>query len=117
MTTSLDLGSDNGFSVAVQPDGRIVVGGVSNDGVRNNFGLVRYLSSGVPDPLWGIGGVVTSSVGASFSGGNSVALQSDGKIVLGGWSSDDGVKTDFAVARYLAGIYTHSRYLPIVRKG
>ncbi len=117
VTTSLGPGGDNGHSVAVQPDGRIVVGGISNDGVRYNFALVRYLSSGAPDPLWGIGGVVTSSVGASFSAGNSVALQADGKIVLGGWSSDDGIKTDFAVARYLAGISTHFLYLPVIRKG
>ncbi len=114
VTTSIGLAGDFGSSIAVQPDGRIVVGGVSNDGVRNNFALVRYSSSGILDPQWGVGGVVTSSVGMSFSTGSSVVLQPDGKIVLAGSSSDDGVKTDFAVARYLGDVLPFHVYLPLI---
>ena len=64
----------------------------------------------------GTGGVVTNSVGASFSAGLSAVRQPDGKIVLAGYSSDDGVKTDFAVARYLGDIYTNFIYLPVIRR-
>ena len=44
-------------------------------------------------------GIVTTAIGASDNGANSVVLQSDGKIVVAGYSSN-GANYDFALARY-----------------
>ena len=78
------------YSVAIQSDGKIVVGGVSN----NNFALARYTTTGVLDTSFDDDGKVTTDFG-SVDGAYSVAIQSDGKIVVAGFSNND-----FALARY-----------------
>lgn len=40
--TQLDPGSDEGHAVAVQSDGKIVLGGYGSAGVDSDFALVRY---------------------------------------------------------------------------
>jgi len=100
-------GSDSGAtSVAIQPDGRIVVGGwVTGGAGYSDFALVRYNSDGTLDTAgFGAG---TGMVTADFSGfndfANGVALQSDGKIVAAGGAAPDGTfRRDFAVARFNA---------------
>ena len=84
---------DVGHSVAIQADGKILVGGYSNRMGSDQFALVRYLSNGVLDTTFGIAGVV-STPGTRF--GYKVLIQADGKILLGG-NGNSG----FAVARYL----------------
>jgi uncharacterized delta-60 repeat protein len=42
LTTPIGSSNDNGLSVAVQPDGKIVVAGESNNGSNFDFALVRY---------------------------------------------------------------------------
>jgi uncharacterized delta-60 repeat protein len=69
---TVDFGSyENATAVAVQPDGKIVVGG--------SGGLARLTSSGGLDPSFGAGGKYRD-------GGSAVALQPDGKLVLLGGS-------------------------------
>ncbi len=88
-----DLGSlyDFANSVVVQPDGKIVVAGDSD----SNFALVRYNSNGSLDTTLSSNGQLITDLG-SYEHGNSIALQPDGKIVVGGSSGND-----FAVVRYL----------------
>ena len=88
---------DYGWSVAVQPDGKILVAGVSGD----DTALARYTSDGVLDASFADGGRLTTRFGPLSSGGSSVVVQSDGKILVGGYlfSSSGGV---FAVIRYNA---------------
>jgi uncharacterized delta-60 repeat protein len=84
-------GQDVTRAVALQPDGRIVVvGWAQNDGSTiTNFGLVRFNIDGSRDTSFGPRG--DGVVGTDFystqthhSYANSVALQADGKIVVGG---------------------------------
>lgn len=77
----------------LQPDGRIVAAG-SADG---NFALARYNTNGTLDTGFGTGGRTSTDFGSSDLV-NSLALQSDGKIVAVGTSGDDR-----ALARYLGG--------------
>jgi uncharacterized delta-60 repeat protein len=84
--------------IAVQPDGKIVVAGTSND---LRILLARYLPNGSLDPSFGDGGQVETKVGEwAFAG--SVALQSDGKIVVvgGSYQGDNNVLEEFTLARY-----------------
>jgi uncharacterized delta-60 repeat protein len=97
-----DLGGGLGFGVTVQSDGKILVAGYANqdgpfaigDNSNCDFGLVRYNTDGTLDSFFGAGGkVVTDFGGTEFA--TSVVLQSDGKIVLSGYSNNG-----FALARY-----------------
>src|SRR5215831_11638481 len=96
--------SADAMSVAVQPDGKIVVGGSANLDGGYNFELVRYNNNGTLDATFGTGGIVTTTFGVpqqgfSFALAYSLALQQDGKIVLAGESTINGDR-DFALARY-----------------
>ena len=88
-----------GYAVAVQSDGRIVVAGYSYNGSNYDFVLVRYTTAGALDASFGSGGVVTTDFAISDDSGQSVAIQSDGKIVVAGYT-DNGSAGEFALARY-----------------
>src|SRR5262249_1531235 len=76
-----DFGSgESAKAVVLQNDGKIVVGG--NTG-NSDFALARYLSNGSLDQTFGSGGKVTTNVGA-IDTISRIALQTDGRIVVGG---------------------------------
>ncbi len=96
-----------GNAVALQPDGKIVVGGKTGPSALGifNFLLLRYMPDGRLDASFGDGGrVVTDLNGSNHDVITSIAIQSDGKIVAGGSSTFVGGYTivDFALARYNA---------------
>ena len=100
VTTSFGNTSDFGKSVILQPDGKILVAGSSYDGADTYFAIARYNSDGSLDNTFSFDGKVTTSVNGN-NYGESLALQSDGKILVGGYSSQlNSVKRDFAIARY-----------------
>ena len=95
-------------AVAVQPDGRIVVAGYSCDTGTcgptgdSSFRLVRYTADGGLDTDFGMGGMVTTPIGAGRSQAYDVLVRPDGKIVVGGVASMDLADPgSFALARYL----------------
>ena len=103
VTTPIGTSQDYARSVAVQSDGKIVVAGDSNNGTNSDFALVRYNANGTLDTSFGSGGKVTTSFsGTSGEAGQSVAVQSDGKIVVAGYSDNGTVNYDFALVRYNA---------------
>lgn len=98
------FGDARGFatSVVVQADGKIVVAGRIADSSSVDFGLVQYNGDGSLDSEFGIGGIVRTSFGTSQCRIESMALQSDGKIVVAGYL-DTNIGSDnyaFALARY-----------------
>ncbi len=97
--TSVGDSSDYATSIAIQSDGKIIAAGRSYNGSDYDFALVRYNSNGSLDNTFGTNGIVTTSVGASSDYANSIAIQSDGKIVAAG-NSFNGSDDDFAVVRY-----------------
>ena len=104
VTTFIGSGTDwaEARSVAVQGDGKIVVAGYARASVFNGFALVRYNGDGSLDTSFNGTGIVTTIVGGNASDeANSVAVQSDGKIVAAGFAYVNG-KNDFAVVRYLS---------------
>jgi uncharacterized delta-60 repeat protein len=58
-------GVDEGFDVAVQSDGKIVMVGRSNGPTGYDFGVVRYDTDGSLDPGFGAGGIVTTDFAGS----------------------------------------------------
>ena len=101
--TAFGTGDDAGYSVAIQPDGKIVVAGDAYMGSNSDFALARYHTDGSLDNSFGVGGKVTTAFGTANDFGRSVAIQPDGKIVVAG-SAYSGTNSDFAVARYLSGL-------------
>jgi uncharacterized delta-60 repeat protein len=87
--------------VAVQSDGKIVAGGAADAA----FAAARYNADGSPDPTFGSGGSATTSFGGTFDTAEAMALQSDGKIVLVGFSDVNGSE-DFALVRFAGGTST-----------
>jgi uncharacterized delta-60 repeat protein len=104
--TDFSGGNDSALSMAVQPDGKIVAAGlVRNSSGEDVFGLARYNTDGSLDSSFGVGGKVTTQfLGSAPSFPDfayCVLIQSDGKIVAGGFTSiTDRFTQDFAIARY-----------------
>ena len=89
-------------AIAIQADGKIVVGGYSKSGSAIVFTLMRLSGTdGSLDTSFGTGGIVTTAIGTLDDEINALALQSDGKIVAVGYS--EGSQYSFAVARYTTG--------------
>ncbi|RMD52107.1 hypothetical protein D6827_00705, partial [Candidatus Parcubacteria bacterium] len=99
VTTAIGSGDDYGYSVAIQTDGKIVVAGYANNGFNNDFAVIRYNSDGTLDASFDGDGKVTTAIGFGDNYGYSVAIQTDGKIVVAGYALING-QYDFAVVRY-----------------
>ncbi|MDQ3748670.1 MAG: FG-GAP-like repeat-containing protein [Acidobacteriota bacterium] len=97
--------NDQAIAVALQPDGKIVVGGTSGSWTGNNaFTLARYNTNGTLDVSFGTGGKVVTDFGGNRGAAGAIAIQPNGKIVAAGYSgnfvSGVGTTSDLAVARY-----------------
>jgi len=91
---------DAGQSLAIQPDGKILFGGECIDGIINSdFCIARFNSNGTLDNSFGNGGKVIQPIGSLDDEGYSLAIQPDGKILLGGYC-DNGSNYDFCIARF-----------------
>lgn len=93
--------------VIIQPDGKIIVcGSVTLPGVSDSsFLLLRYNSNGTLDTSFGSGGIVTTNIGTYRDSAGSIALQSDGKIVVAGNMGilrppGEERNSDIVIARY-----------------
>ncbi len=91
-----NIGSQNEFawSAASQPDGKNIAVGFSD----SKLILIRYESNGQLDETFGTGGIAAHSTGAQ---GLEIALQPDGKILIGGTIPSGALfDGDFAVLRF-----------------
>jgi uncharacterized delta-60 repeat protein len=94
------IGTNAVINAVVESGGVITVGGTSQQGSNFDFSLARFANGGTLDATFGTGGIVTTSInGTSDDGINSVALQTDGKLVAAGNTTSGGV-TRFALVRY-----------------
>lgn len=104
-TVAIDFGLDfeEARDVVVQPDGKIIVVGTSEDlnSRKSSWGIARLMPNGTLDNSFGTGGLVTTNVGSDEEL-NSVALQADGRIVVAGTVSTPTAFEVFAVGRYHA---------------
>ncbi len=83
--------------IAVQADGRIVIAG--NESPSGQQFLLRYNVDGSLDASFDSDGIVSASTEGGFSQLNALSIQSDGKIVAAGSSSQSGT-SHYALARY-----------------
>jgi uncharacterized delta-60 repeat protein len=95
--TDFENKNDLGKAVALQPDGRILMAGYTYS-MECQFALARYNSDGSLDNTFDSDGKVTSSFINGDDYATSIALQPDGKIILGG--TRQGNSTAFILVRY-----------------
>jgi uncharacterized delta-60 repeat protein len=89
-------GADQAMAVVIQTNGMIVVGGFNG----GNFALVRYTTAGALDANFSGDGIQNVNFGGTDRA-NALALQTDGKILIGGYAPLSGFD-DFAIARLLS---------------
>jgi uncharacterized delta-60 repeat protein len=96
---------DEGRDLAIQPDDKIVVTGYASlPPERRDFALVRYNTNGSLDSGFGAGGKLTTAITSRFDQSEAIAIQPNGKILVGGTASnaDSPTGKDFALVRYNA---------------
>lgn len=106
--TDFNNGRDECYSIALQNDGKIILAGQTYlAGEYYNFGIARYNSNGSLDSTFGTNGKVSIDFGFnsvnshSNDGAYSIKIQSNGKLILGGWSDYSGIieVNKFAIMR------------------
>jgi uncharacterized delta-60 repeat protein len=98
MTTGR-VGEDRAYTVEIQADGRILLGGYTVKKGAVDFIIVRLSKGGKLDKKFGKGGFVSTDFGASTDLLDVLLLQPDGKLIAAG-NRVDGPTSDFALARY-----------------
>lgn len=97
--TSFGTTLDYVTSIALQPDGRILLAGRCASGLAGDVCLVRYTPSGSLDTTFNATGKLVSSIGTARNDRvNGMVLQPDGRIIVGGYC-DRGF-FEFCAARY-----------------
>jgi uncharacterized delta-60 repeat protein len=109
VTTDMGSDSDTVAGLAVRPDGKIVAAGSRDLDVgsitRGDFALARYNTDGSLDASFGNSGRAITDFGGMEDQAAAVAIQSDGKIVVAGFTVTGAtpagaIITQFALARY-----------------
>ncbi|GEP45379.1 choice-of-anchor D domain-containing protein [Brevifollis gellanilyticus] len=102
VTTPIGSGVDEGRSLIVQPDDKLILAGASHNGTNHDVAVVRYTSEGVLDTSFNTTGKVVTPVGVGNDVASAAALQSTGEIVVAG-ETTVGNNQDFLLVRYGLG--------------
>ncbi len=94
--TNLGGRANAGKAISVQPDSKILVAGDRGDAIL----LVRYNRDGSYDEAFGNGGKVVSGFTNPYYTVNDLLLQPDGKMVVGGSTSDAFDDVTTIIVRY-----------------
>lgn len=89
---------DVGYALAVRPDDSFIVAGTSGYETSWDLCAARYLPNGSLDTDFGGDGLVTLSINPGDDIARAVAVQPDGKVLLGGYTYTD-LGIGFALAR------------------
>ncbi|MBS1793428.1 MAG: VCBS repeat-containing protein [Acidobacteria bacterium] len=93
-TASVSTGTnDQAYDIAVQPDGKLVVAGAAAPVGGLDAAVVRFNSDGSLDTSFDTDGKVSADINVGSADiGRAVALQADGRIVVGGSASSGIVR-------------------------
>jgi uncharacterized delta-60 repeat protein len=102
------IGQENDLvnDIAVMPDGRVVLAGVSYTLRGSEVAVARYTSNGTPDPSFSDDGKLTTSFGGIASYGSNVDLLAGGRILVTGFeenrSTSGNERSYLVMSRYMA---------------
>jgi uncharacterized delta-60 repeat protein len=93
--------AESGNALAVQSDGRLLVAGEVRNaaGTRSDAFLSRFLADGQIDASFGASGTSYGYSG-TINSARAIAVQSDGKIIIAGYTAGNGLTDDFLIARF-----------------
>ncbi len=105
--TDIDSSSNFAQSIAIQPDGKIVVAGFTYNSVTgNDYLLLRYNSNGSLDTTFNSTGFVVTAIDSLQDIAKKIVVQPDGKLVVAGYTltyidyNQYYSYYDFAIVRY-----------------
>ena len=94
-----DASQDRSLEMAIQPDGKIVLGGYTNDTTSKNIQILRYLPNGTPDISFGVqGSVIHAGDAGKDEYAFGLTLDPEGKILIAG-REHNGHDSDMLVLR------------------
>ncbi len=102
-STITSLGDNTGIEIkdiAIQTSGKIIAGALTYDGypfTYSNFASIQYTKDGAIDSSFATNGVQITSIDEQIDM-NALALQKDGKYILGGYFYDPSAPPYFKVA-------------------
>lgn len=99
--TDVGGSNDNGESVVMDANGKIVVTGYSFNSADKDIAVVRYNTDGTLDLSFNQCGKVTTDIDDAYNAGNAITIQTDGKIVIAGYSYSS-YDHEFVLVRYHA---------------
>ncbi|MBV9960897.1 MAG: hypothetical protein JO072_01505 [Parafilimonas sp.] len=87
---TIGASDDKAFALAIQTDGKLVLAGESylSGGFSYRVAVVRLKTTGTPDNNFGTNGIVTTNIAAGGDVAKAVAIQTDGKIIIGGFTQN-----------------------------
>ncbi len=92
-------GNDGAQAIAVQKDGKILVGGFTEVNNETQFAIMRFTPQGNLDQTFNNTGKLSIDVSAEGNEAiKAIKIQQDGKIILAG-DAFNGVNNDFALVR------------------
>ena len=100
---NLGPGADSAFGLSLQGDGKPVLAGYASSNGKADWGVVRLGAGGGLDGSFSGDGVVKTAFTPAYELAASVALQSDGRIVVAGRARGPSGTDDLAIVRYLPG--------------
>ncbi|MCW3117652.1 MAG: Delta-60 repeat-containing protein, partial [Chitinophagaceae bacterium] len=84
-------------AIVIQPDNKIIAAGVNSDnGLESRTAVIRYNQDGTPDASFGNYGISEPVFNLSPT---CVLLQTDGKLVIGGFAALQGADSKFGLVR------------------
>ncbi|MGZ3923834.1 MAG: Calx-beta domain-containing protein [Flavisolibacter sp.] len=92
--------------IIMQADGKVIAGGTTQYGNNVDFVLARYNTDGSIDNGFGTDGFASVTISADTAQASeklTIALQSNGAIVVASSARFKGSRLDFVVARFTAG--------------
>jgi|GEM_PF-1978703 len=96
-TVLVEVEAFAGTRLALQPDGKVIVGGLSN----GNFAVIRFNNNGTLDTAFGVNGLGRLDLNDARGSVADMATQPDGKIILvGDHTLGYSNFTDIFVARF-----------------
>ena len=109
---------DDIYGVKIQPNGKIVVGGVMSNGADLDIAVLRYNANGTLDTSFNGNGIFTMGIGTANDYFGTLELQADGKIlgtangngesVLFRLTSSGAIDTDFDTDGKVTTLYRGS---------
>lgn len=95
--TPVGLGDDMAYVLQRQGDGKLLLAGTASY-TSEQFAVIRYTAAGVLDSSFGSAGKALFTLPDRDGTGTAMALQSDGKVLLGGTASSASL-SDLALLR------------------